>query len=520
MRLDESTAKMIRKALVRGSIVTLFFVSPVASVNPASRLAVVDSILARGTIATEGSPFFNSLDMVYVDGHFYSNKPPLLSLYSTAVVAPLHRIVTFSDPGWKILYFLIVLTSSGFSLLAILLLLRALRRRFGENTLSLRWLFGAVVGATCVLPFARTYNDHIVEAAIALGVLVLLVRYRDEGAAWIPPVVGALLGIVAVMHPLPGIVFGGMTLLYFALTLVPVGNLTAGARASKAASISVGSFTLAAVAVVGAGTGLHYLLFGMPASFYFTPELQIWAGVPGFPDSYWLTDPSMPGLKADRIVTRFAELGIPNSTLDETLALLSSYQRSVRNPLTYAADRYFQYHQLSFSPLVVFCVLLGIKALRRPHWRYRTEWGWAILGVAGLYGATIYLRAVPGGSFGDRLLVPVLPLAVCAGAFALSTAAERYVFKTLVLVGIAMMAPGMIGPWTTPGPLFLWFNLGVNAVCLAGIAWFMTSSRAEQVITRWGNRADAYGPFPVAAAFAAMVALQFAFYMPALQFSL
>ena len=76
MRLDKSTATMIRKALVRGSIVTLFFVSPVASVNPASRLAVVDSILARGTVATEGSPFFNSLDMVYVDGHFYSNKPP------------------------------------------------------------------------------------------------------------------------------------------------------------------------------------------------------------------------------------------------------------------------------------------------------------------------------------------------------------------------------------------------------------------------------------------------------------
>jgi hypothetical protein len=518
MRLNDSSFRTIRKVLVRGAIVILFFYSPIESVNPASRLAVIDSILARGTVATDDSPFFNTLDMVYVDGHFYSNKPPLLSFYSTAVVAPLHQIVTFTDPAWKILYFVIVLTSSGFALLAILLLLKALRKRLGEHTLSLRWLFGAVVGATCLLPFARTYNDHIVEAAVVLGIFALLIRFRDDRAAWIPPLVGVLLGIVAVMHPLPGIVFGGTTLLYFVVASLP--RAPAGeATDLQARPAPVIGFILTAVVVAGAGVLLHYLLYGSPLSFYFTPELQLWAGVPGFADSYWLTDPSMPGLRADRIVSRFAELGIPDSRTEETLALLGVYQKGVRNPLSYASRQYFQYGQLSLTPLVVYCTVLGIRALRRPHWKYRLEWAWAILGVVGLYAAAVYLRAVPGGSFGNRLLLPALPLAVCAGAFTLSTAAERYVFKALVLVGVAMMAPGMIGPWTTPGASFLWFNLGINAICLAGIVWFMGYSRAAEIVTRWASRTEAGGPIPVAVAFALMVGLQFAFYLPALQFS-
>ena len=520
MRISAPTPKTIRKIFVRGTIVTLFFFSPIESVNPASRLAVVDSLLARGTVATEGSPFFNALDMVYVNGHFYSNKPPLLSFYSTAVVAPLHRIVTFTDPGWRILYFVIVLTSSGFSLLAMFLLLRALHRRLGERALTMRWVFAAAAGATCVLPFARTYNDHVVEAAITIGVFVLLIRYRDEGAAWIPPLVGVLLGIVAVMHPLPGIVFGGTTLLYFVLASLPSAEPPGQAPAAKPGPAASLGFLTAAVAVAGVGAVLQYRLYGYPMSFYFTPELQLWAGIPGFPDSYWLTDPSMPGLRADRIVTRFAELGIPDSTTEETLALLGVYQSSVRNPFTYALGRYFQYDQLSLSPLVVYCVLLGIRALRRPRWKHRLEWGWAILGVAGFYAATVYLRAVPGGSFGNRLLLPVLPLAICAGAFAASTSAERYVFKTLVLVGVAMMAPGMIGPWTTPGEPFLWFNLGLNGICIAGIVWFMASSRAAETVAGWASRAESAGPIPFAVAFALMVGLQFAFYLPSLQFSL
>jgi hypothetical protein len=520
MGIKASTGRKIRKLAVRGTILILFFYSPIESVNPASRLAVVDSILTRGTVATDDSPFFNSLDMVYVDGHFYANKPPLLSFYSTAVVAPLHTVVTFTDPAWKILYFVIVLTSSGLALLVVFLLLRALRSRLGGNSLSVRWIFGGVVGATCLLPFARTYNDHIVEAAIVLAIFSLLVRFRDASEAWIPPLVGVLLGIIVVMHPLPGIVFGGTTLLYFLTSWLARHRLSGEAPVSGAGPSSVVVFLATAVAVAGAGAAMHHGLYGSPMSFYFTPEVQLWAGIQGFPDSYWLTDPSMPGLRADRLVERFAELGIPDSTTQETLALLAAYQESVRNPLTYALRRYFEYGQLSMTPLVVFCFVLGVRTLRRPHWKYRFEWGWALLGVVGLYAATVYLRAVPGGSFGNRLLLPALPLAVCAGAFVASNDAQRYAFKALVLVGIAMMAPGMIGPWTTPGAPFLGLNLAVNAVCLAGIAWFMTSPRAEETVTRWGRRVEAAGPVPVAAAFALMVGLEFAFYMSTIQLSL
>jgi len=515
MRLTAPGWGTARKVLVRGAIVAAFFTSQIESVNVASRLAIVDSILARGTLAIERSPFFNALDTVYLNSHFYSNKPPLLSFYSAAIAAPLHALVTFTDPGWRLLYFVVVLTSSGFALVALALLLRALRSRFREHEISWKWLVVAAAGATCTLPFARTYNDHIVESPIILGIFALLLRFRDDGEAWIPAAVGALTGLLAVMHPLPGIVLGGTTLLYFAVDWLSNPRGEPGPGGLRALS----GYSLVALALVGGGVYVHYLLYGVPLSFYFTPELQLWANVPGYPDSHWLADPSMPGLKPDRIVARLTQLGVPYATTERTLQLMSAYRDSVRNPITYAAARYFRYDQLSLTPLVVFCLALGVRALRHRECRYRLEWAWAIVGVAGLFAATVYLRGVPGGSFGNRLLLPVLPLAVCTGAFVLSTSAQRYAFKGLALVSLAMMAPGMIGPWTTPGEPFLWLNLTINLSALAAVAWFVTSARAPESVTRWGDRTASTGRISIAVAFAILLVLEFAFYLSTVQFT-
>jgi hypothetical protein len=518
--------KRARKLLVRTLIVLFFFWSPIESVNPASRLATIDSIRARGTVATEGSWFFNTVDMVYVDGHFYSDKPPLLSLYSAALIRPIHKIVTFADPGWRFLYFLVVLTGSGVSLLAIFLLLRTLRRRFPERSPTLGWLFAAVVGATCLLPFARTYNDHIVEAALILGVFALLIQYRATAAPWVAPVAGLLIGTIGLLHPLPGVVFGGLTLLYFgaapALHSRQTRHLggvapTAVARSTAGAA---GSFAVAAVAVAAAGIVIHNTVYGTPIPFYFSPELYYWAGVPGFPDSAWLVDPSTPGLTAGRLTERFAALAIPDSTLTETLSLHAAYQESVRNPFTFAASRFFEYDQLTLNPLVVFCLFLGVAAALRADFEYRLEWMWALLGMLGLLAATVYLRAVPGGSFGDRMLLPALPIVVCTGAFALMSPGRRYVFRTLVLVGVAMMLPGAVGPWTRPATRFLTLSLVVGLMSVAGIVWFFASPRSDELVARLGRRAEEAGPRLVPATFVLLVLLFLVAYMSSYQFAL
>ena len=145
------------------------------SVNDKSRMAGVESLLERNTIRTEGSFYFNRLDMVFFKDHFYSDKPPLLSLYSAAILWPVHVFVSFGDEeGRAVLYYLTVVLASGFSLAAIFYFLsRALKAVHAApkaSFLSLTFIFFGSI----LLPFGTTYNNHAVEAALLFGAFWML----------------------------------------------------------------------------------------------------------------------------------------------------------------------------------------------------------------------------------------------------------------------------------------------------------------------------------------------------------
>jgi len=71
--------------------VTLFFLlvwalfthAHVGSFNDRSRLAAIESRVARGTWIIDESPFSRTVDRIFVDGHFYSDKPPVLTFIAS-----------------------------------------------------------------------------------------------------------------------------------------------------------------------------------------------------------------------------------------------------------------------------------------------------------------------------------------------------------------------------------------------------------------------------------------------------
>lgn len=459
------TARSIRKWVVRGAIAVLFFYTPIASVNPASRLALIDSLLDRGTPQTEESRFFNRLDMVQEDGRFYSDKPPLLALYSTAMIAPFHGPLSFDGgPAGKILYWLVVGSASGLALLVLVLATRALHRVDGGRV-PWTWLAAGIVAGTCVLPFARTYNDHILEAAALLVAFLLLRAGVKAPRIWQPFVVGAVIGLAWLLHPLVGTVAAATTGLYY---LLPGTGGGISQRILFAAVFSVGCLGMIAL-----GTAAHVSLYGRAAPFYFSPELYLWTGGPGGVESFWLSDPTTPGLTVERIAARFKALGLPEERLEETLSLFAVHSENVRNPITFAFRRLFRYGQLTFTPLVLFCTLLAAGSVLRPRSGHRAETLWALATVAGLVAASIWLRAVPGGSFGDRHLLPAVPLLVAAGGMAAVTAREAGLFRALTLLSMAIVIPGALAPWVTPGDAFLAVNLGITSLALltAVLVW-------------------------------------------------
>ena len=452
--------RRVRKWLVRIAIAILLFYTPIASVNPASRLALIESLLSRGTPDTEGSRFFNRLDMVYEDGHFYSDKPPLLALYSTAVIAPFYGPLSFDGgPAGRFLYWLVVASASGLALLILVLATRSLYGLDG-GTVPWTWLAVGIVAGTCVLPFARTYNDHIMEAAVLLVAFVLLRGGARSRALRRPLAVGALIGLSWLLHPLVGTVTAVTTGLYYLLRRAGGG---VGRRVLLAAVFSAG--TLGTIAL---GTAIHIGLYARAAPFYFSPELYLWTDGPGGAESYWLSDPTSPGLTEKRITKRFEDLGLSEQRLEETLSLFAVHSEDVRNPIRFALQRLFRYGQLTFTPLVLFCLLLAAASIRRERAAYRAETLWALFSVVGLVAASTWLRAVPGGSFGDRHLLPAAPLLVAAGGLAMVTAREAGLFRALALLSMAIVIPGAIAPWVTPGDTFLAVNLGITSLALVG----------------------------------------------------
>jgi len=455
------------------------FYTPVASVNPASRLALVDSILSRGTPATEDSRFFNRVDMVFEDGHFYSDKPPLLALFSTAIIAPVHGPLTF-DAGLagRILYWLVVASASGLALVILVFATRSMHRRRGGQV-PWTWLAFAVIAGTCVLPFARTYNDHIMEAAVLLGAFVLLRAGAESRRFRWPLAVGALVGLAWLLHPLVGSVTALTTGLYYLLR----GNGgSINRRIVLAASFSAGT-----LGVIALGTGLHFAMYDRAVPFYFSPELYLWTDGPGGVESHWLSEPTVPGLTAEGIAARFEELGLSEERLDETLSRFAAYSEGVRDPIRFTAWRLFRYGQLTFNPLVLFCILLGAASIRRKRGPDRAETLWALASVACLLAASIGLRAVPGGSFGDRHLLPAIPLLVAAGGLATATAREDWLFRALALLSLAMMFPGAMAPWVAPGDTFLGVNLGITTLALAGAVLLWRSAEGSPVTQAWSS---------------------------------
>ena len=81
--------------------------------NDLSRLAAVESLVEHRTLAIDGSNYLQYTgDKVFVDGHFYSDKPPLLAVVMSWVYFPLYRFCGLSlTENFQICYFVLLIDS-------------------------------------------------------------------------------------------------------------------------------------------------------------------------------------------------------------------------------------------------------------------------------------------------------------------------------------------------------------------------------------------------------------------------
>jgi hypothetical protein len=246
--------------------------------NDGCRLAAVESLLDRGTLAIDDSVFcqcpqhlidaghasypadrpdllqFGTLDKLYVRGHFHSDKPAVVSVLMAGMYQPLIWL-GLPRPGERPDTFAWVLTilTSGIGSAAAVGCLWVLGRRVGlEPRWRLVWL-AAFALATIAPTYTRHVNNHAMQLGVVAGMCVLMLRIADATRAarteW-----GSLVGLGTLAGLGFNLDFGSGPLLV---------AVTFGAVAWRTRRIGpLLAYSLAVLPWVVAGIGLNYAIGG------------------------------------------------------------------------------------------------------------------------------------------------------------------------------------------------------------------------------------------------------------------
>lgn len=259
--------------------------------NDGSRLAAVESLLERGTLAIDGSVFVDpppellargippyapgspandtgTYDKLLINGHYYSDKPAVITVLMAAAYRPLMWLGA-PRPSERPDVFcrLMAVLASGGCYAAAVGCMWAVGRRVGlPPAVRLGWL-AAFALATVAPAYTRQVNNHIMQLAVLAGVCALLARAAADGITW---------ATAAGLGTLAGLGFN-LDLGSGPLLVAVVGCFTIW-RTRRAGPVL--TYTLAALPWVIAGMWVNYSIGGVLKPMNMVPEYSGWPGGP------------------------------------------------------------------------------------------------------------------------------------------------------------------------------------------------------------------------------------------------
>ena len=364
-----------------------------AAGNDASRWALVESLVDHGTSSIERSRFRGTVDRVLVDGHAYSNKPPLLALAGAALYAPLRAATGWriADPGdgGRVIWLLTVLLVGLPAAATVAVFDRALARRTATRAGTRAALVVALAAGTLLLSFGVTLNNHVPAAFFLLAAALSAFDGRAGRS-------GLACGAAGALDLLPGFGFAP----FFA------GMLAGAADGRRARWARFG-------AGLGAGAALAAL-----ANLVTHGSLLPAKMLPGAVDLSAQVGPSVAGVV------------LPEGPF-------------------YLLEILFGGHGLlAVSPVL----LIGAAGLARAPWRApfgtSAAWGWLGAGVAAqILGHALLAGSYGGWSYGYRYLIPIQGLLLLAAPAVLGARPARVALVALLPASVLFAALGAWHPW-------------------------------------------------------------------------
>ena len=384
------------------AIISLITINPrINGWNEASRMALTQALVEDHTFIIDGSEFAKTGDKVFVNGHYYSDKPPLPSILGAFVYFPLFHLGLQLDYGWNAAYYLIILfTIKLWWFLSVLAFGRTMDLLGVESS---RTLILMLVYAFSSLAFSwsATFNNHSLAASWLMIGFLFYLKFKHSKLLMYSGLAGLFLGLAAASDVPTTLFLVGFALLIY--------MNTPGVKA-VAVFFTAGMIPLALYGLV------NYQISGgwLP--------LQVVPAYFEYPGSVWTEGAT--GQQAN---------GVGKTIVYGVQSLLGT--------------KGWLWH----NPMLVILIPLLIRDIRSRH-GLRGE-GMMIATVSALIMLyySIYSDNFSGWSYSIRWFVPLLPLFYI---FLYRTTPwlekRRWLLPGIALLGAGIALIGLINPWSNP----------------------------------------------------------------------
>jgi len=152
---------------------------PAAANNDASRLATIESLVDFQTFIIDNSRFIWTVDKYFYQGHFYSDKPPILSIYSSFFYAVLKTVgISFGSQFMLAISLLTILVVGASTAIGMVYFYKTLKLlEIEENWIDILLI---VLGTgTLLLPYSTVFSNHVVSASLLMAGFYYLLRVKE-----------------------------------------------------------------------------------------------------------------------------------------------------------------------------------------------------------------------------------------------------------------------------------------------------------------------------------------------------
>jgi hypothetical protein len=148
--------------------------------NDRSRMATIQSIVEYNSLAIDNSIFIETGDKVYINGHFYSDKPVMPALLGAVIYFPLFKLGILLNFDWNLAYYLITLLTVKlfwfFGIISFLLLLN-----FTSIDEKWKYLLTMIMGfGTIYFTWSSTFNNHILAASFLIIGIYYIFKFDKD----------------------------------------------------------------------------------------------------------------------------------------------------------------------------------------------------------------------------------------------------------------------------------------------------------------------------------------------------